>query len=356
MGFYTSSTVNENFVEDIYAEESQFDPGIKGAMEIIAENEENYSMLMKAIGINELRYFEENGTEIVYEGTTLSGFFTKAKEFFLNILAKVKGLFKKFISMIDSLILSDKDFIKKYRPTLLGINTKDFSFKGYNFTVDSKVVENADKKIDSYLSKLGFGRVDATPTNANEIEKINNLVTDWTSNKESHVETMRGEALGKSAKLTSKEFSETLFAMLRGNEDKPVEITKVNVNDYISIITSFKEAKTAAQNSFKVIEKRINDLVKELNAKEKEIGNTYGDDATANTGKAAAIRMISKYVEASKIHLNITQQVQGMMMSALKQESRQAKAVCVRLVSYKPKNEGFVYEGAESALSGVVFK
>lgn len=357
MGFYTSSTVNENFVEDIYAEESQFEPGIKGAMEIIVENEENYAMLMKVIGVNELRYFEENGTEIVYEGANASGFFAKIKEYFLKVLEKVKGLFKKFISMIDALIISDKEFVKKYRPVLTGINTKDFSYKGYEFSITPNFVTGGDSKVETYLngSSLGFNKIDVSPTDANDINKLETLVTSWTSNKEDHVDSMRGKALGDNAKLDTKEFMEKGFALLRNGEGKPVEINKVSVNDQLEIITNFKEAKKGAQDAFKAIEKRVNQLIKDLNSKEKEFTNAFNNDEAANKGRSVAIRAISKYVEASKIHLTIVQQLQGLMMSAYKQQYRQAKAVCVRLVNYKPKNEGFVYEGA-SAFEGLTFK
>lgn len=357
MGFYTNSTINENFIEDIYVEESQHDPGIKGAMAIIAETEENYATLMKAVGINELRYYEETGKELVYEGATLTGFFTKAKEFFLSVLTKVKALFKKFISMIDALIMNDKDFVKKYRAHLSGINTKDFEYKGYEFSKTELTgrVKSAAGSLDGYLTnKLGFKKIETVPTDAGDIENNKKIAENWTSSKDDHVETMRGLAVGDNAKYTQKEFSEKLFAKFRNGEDKPITINKVNVNEQLEIITNFKDAKKAAQDSYKVFEKEINNTIKDLNTKEKEIEKAINKDNAS--GSATAINVISKYVEASKVQLSILQQVQGMMMSALKQQSRQAKAICVRLVNYKPKNEGFVYEGVNSALSDVIFK
>ena len=40
---------------------------------------------MQTIGVSELAYFEEHGTEIVYEACGLSGFFAQVKKFFKDL-------------------------------------------------------------------------------------------------------------------------------------------------------------------------------------------------------------------------------------------------------------------------------
>lgn len=365
MGFYTNTgltSLNENFLEDIQVEASTHDPGIKGAMAIIAENEMNYATIMQAVGYDELRYFEENGTEMIYESSTLKDFFGKLKEFFMKVYEKVKGLFKTFIAMLDSWIRSDSDFVKKYRQHLLQVDTKGFEYKGFVFKLDGVKVADAATATQGYLNTNGMKETNVGP-HINGGEKIKeqiDIIERWRSTKEDHVEKMRGLAAGESsAKLTSKEFAEKLFTKLRGNEDKPIVIDKVDVGGLLEIISNFKDAKKKAETDFKALEKGINEIIKALNTQEKDIAKavpgTDAADKAKTEARSAAIKFAAEVAAAQKDRLAVLQTVQGACMSALKQQNRQAKAVCVKLVSYKPQKEGFSGIGS-SSLSNVTLK
>ena len=120
MGIYTSAGFSGSSV-DIYspAEEELCCEGFdinfyEASMVAVAESEAIYNNSMKEVGIAELRYFEENGQEMVYEPDDVKGFFGKIKAFFINLFQKIKGLIKKFIALFDSYTKSDKDFVNKY--------------------------------------------------------------------------------------------------------------------------------------------------------------------------------------------------------------------------------------------------
>ena len=124
------------------------------SMNIVIESEMNWNSLMRAVAVTELSCLEETGEELIYEASTGGGFLSKVKEFFVNLLAKIKGLFKKFFALIQSYTAGDKEFVKSYRATLLKINTTDFSYKGYEFThVDETAtkLEAADNEMITYI-------------------------------------------------------------------------------------------------------------------------------------------------------------------------------------------------------------
>lgn len=361
MGIYTTQSlygINENFLEDIHVEESMYDPGIKGATAIIVENERNFSELMKAVGIDELRYFEESGTEIIYESSRIKGLFTKIKEYFRTAFEKIKGLFKKMMALIDSWIKNDQDFVKKYRNTLLQVDTKGFEYEGYIHTLDKVELKSSADKTLSYLESSGMDSKNVGPhvKNAKKVEDQVNAIEKWRSNKEDHMDKLRGVAAGESSvKLNDKDFKEKLYEKLRNNEKDKVKIGKISVPSLLEIVSSFKDSKKILNDNMKALEKNINDIIKNLNDQEKSLSKDIpGDDKDAIKARATAIRFASEVASAQKSRLNILQIVNGAVMSALKQQNRQAKSMCVRLINYKPKNESFVSEGS-SLLNGVTF-
>ena len=82
---------------------------------------------------------ENSSYAAVYEGAIRDAF-TKVKEFFKKLWAKVKAWFHNVKRFFDSLIMSGKDFVKKYDADIKSAdkNLKDFSFKMYKY--DDKAI------------------------------------------------------------------------------------------------------------------------------------------------------------------------------------------------------------------------
>ena len=111
-GYVSESMVDMDSVDTQYCfEENAMD----SAYRIVAENTANWNSIMEAIGIDELIVYESTGSEIVYEAGTISGIFTKIKEFFKKLLEKIKGIFAKFMTVLNSWTKSEKEFVKKYK-------------------------------------------------------------------------------------------------------------------------------------------------------------------------------------------------------------------------------------------------
>lgn len=397
MGVYTNTTRSygtSSYVENTeIIEASDFLSVEECAMNIVVESEMNWNSLMRAVAVNELSCLEETGEELIYEASTGGGFLSKVKEFFVNLLAKIKGLFKKFFALIQSYTASDKDFVKKYRATLTKINTRDFSYKGYKFTnVDniSSELENADNKMIekiaaefashkdimnaisdvSTATAKSFNSLVNVPGLANKIGKIIKLDDD----PEDFNEKLRGaaaEGIGMSkGNRSASELNDDLFEYYRDGESSKDIIENVSVTDLLNQIDVTKSLRRDAEKQYKALTKAIDDKIKEVDKIEKQYVKMIPNKESLTTPAAREyvgklIRGINIYTGLLRQESSILQVINTAQLKALKDRNRQAKSVCVSLINYKPKNEGFYYDDEDgyssysegsSFVDNVVFK
>ena len=197
MGIYTSAGFSGASI-DIYspAEEELCCEGFdinfyEASMVAVAESEAIYSNSMKEVGIAELRYFEENGQEVIYEAVDVKAIFNKIKMFFKKLIDKVKAIFHAFIAKLSSFGSDDKKFVQKYEKEFSRKWNEvkdDFEFKGYKFTIKNDITgENLDiasdlNEIDPQrFSKGGYQTFARDGVSA---ESINNVITSIKDNRE----------------------------------------------------------------------------------------------------------------------------------------------------------------------------
>lgn len=350
-------------IEEIMPKYENFD---EASLCNILEADRNYQNIMEAIALNEYDYFQATGEEIVYEAGGLSSFFSKVKAFFVNLYQKIKGLFKKFIALIDSYVKDDKDFVNKYRRQLLSVNTKDFEYKGYEFD-DSKI---SGINIESCMNKA-YKETELPELNASstEIENVDDKLKK-VEDQSDMTDKMRGAALGQaggsSSPIDTGEFSKELFMLFRKGEDSKDTLDKISVSDQIGYIINYGDTKKKAEKSFKDLEKSINNTLRTLDKLEKDAvskvpGKTEDEKKKDfQDAQSKFVRGIHACITYTKIKLSIGQTINGALLTALKDRSRQAKSICVALLNYKPKNEsaGYYEESGiyGNALDSVVIK
>ena len=327
-------------------EECNYEPGIEAAWGIVTESEANYNRIMQAIGIEELCAYSETGRELVYEAVNVKGFIGKAKEFFMKMWEKIKGMFKKFFAMFDSYTKNDKDFINKYKTHLLKVNTKDFEYKGFNFTnLNYDVAKAAERALNPVT-------IDTSGTIAGNVEEELQKVSD----KSDIVEKMRGAAIGESS-LEAGEFTKELFKLFRSGEDSKETLDNINVSSLLSNISGNSGLKKEADKSYKDLEKKFKETLKTLDKLEKSLVK-----ATNDSESGAKVRYANTAIYFVKEQMGIAQIINGAKLTAIKDCNRQSKAICVALMNYKPKNEGFSFGYDEDVyneggfLSNVVIK
>ena len=319
-------------------DECVYEAGIEGAMNIVAESEYNWQKLMEATGIDELQYFVENGSEMVYEASG-TGFFAKAKDFFKKVWEKVKGLFRKFFGMFDAMVKDDAAFLSKYKNKLARVEIpSDFKIKGYNFTIDKKATIKDTTNGD-----------------------IANIVTTITDDKDGKLpeydsddinEQIRGIVLGDKGKYTDKEFSTTLFENLRNGESDKEDIENITVGQIVSALGSTKQLRKEAEKNFKDIKKTIESSIKTCEQAEKKALNGTDDTDT----KSLTISKEHRKIEVYRMLLNADQVANGATLTAIKQYGQQWKMTAAKLLKYiheSVEEDGDVV--SESHISNVDF-
>lgn len=312
----------------------------------ILESEENYNALMQMVGIAELAAYEATG-EVVYEASDISGFVSKAKEFFKKLWEKIQGIFKKFFALVGSFTKSNKDFVNKYKKDILTANTTNFEFKGYKFTLDKDIVGNASKKLDTIVDSYTVSDVSSLSDSQLE-EKIKAL-----QDKDEIVEEMRGAALDGKGKYDANEFRTALFEKFRNGESSPETINDINVGELITYLIDENSITKTAKRSYNSLKRDVEGAIKQLDRTTKaEIKDATGDDADK---ASKVIRCLSDRTFLLRTKLALLEAVNGALLTAIRDRSRQAKSVCVKLIGRKgPKNESSVMENG--FLSGVTFK
>jgi hypothetical protein len=352
MGVYSNNTSLGIDVNNIAEQVCHERVGIEAALAIVAESESNYNKIMQAVGVNELQYYEENGVEFVYEAADIKGFFSKIKEFFVKLLEKIKGLFTKFFAMINTWAKSDKEFVNKYKRDLSVVDTKNFKFQGYVFSnLDYDVAAGSNKAQGVANKAIGIAPGGSLENEGGLDEAIKGY-----EDKEKISDEMRAAFIGSGTELSAGEFAQELFKFFRSNEDSKQEIETVNVNELLTVIDGAAETKKQAEKAYKGIEKSISDSIKDVEKVEKELlkaipNKTDANETALSSKKVRVAHIISDFLRQNGSMASI---VNGAKMAAIRDLNRQSKAVCVKLLTYKPKNESSTVYHTEGGIFGNV--
>lgn len=323
--------------------ESPYELGLAGAMMHVYENECNYNAIMKAVGLSELKYYQETGKDLfVHEAGAFDGFIAKVKAFFKAVIEKIKSIFKKFVAIFDQYTLNDKQFVKKYGDQLIRKDLKDFEFSGYKFGDFAKVqrsVEAAGGKLKDYLDTYNMSHNKDSNYDNNTYDNKRYKDSDEVNEKK---ETERVKILGVSGKMDETEFKDKLTELLYGDDNKETfKLINISIRDQLSIIESTKDDIKNVEKTQKEIEKGINDLLKTLDKVPSEISKKYSYNSDKNLTDQQnkrinnAIQNISDFYDIGKSLSNDITVAFGMIVQAYKDRNRQAKAICVKALSYK---------------------
>ena len=330
--FYTITNVNESvdFLSDAQEVDFKHEANLEGALMNIYESEVNWNSLMKAVAMDELTHFVENGEMAVYEGARLDSFFAKMKEFFKSLWTKIQGFFNKFFAMIAQFVLTDKAFVKKYEKALRDKTTTGFEYKGYEFTnLDDS---NEMKQLAAQVMNSTQRVKDAKDLEPKSVEEIKAITKSLGENETKINDGYRGKMVKKSS-VEYDDYAKELYMYFRKGEDSPSTISGVNIDAQIKYISDAKDNIKAAKEDMNIYKKSINDVIDALNKAEKALGSADKEEDKAKN--SAISSCILKSIASTKSMLSIAQTYSGAKVSALKARNRQAKSVCVKVLSYK---------------------
>lgn len=412
MGIFTGNVTSSSV--DIYAptEHEIATEGVninfyEASVMAIAESEVFYNRAMKEIGIAEARYLAENGREMIYEAVDIKAVGEKLKNFFKKLIDKVRAIFHAFVAKISSWGSDDKKFVQKYEKEFSrkwNDVKDDFEFKGYKFSINltsnktafnnfkranfSEIIE--DQNASNLLKKSIEGGqndnivdvIKGYGNGENEITFIKKLIEEYKDNKDSIQGSLRAGVYGDFAEAYSvnkkeyasdsemddKDFSENMFELFRsGERDKEsIEKKDIMISDIITQLRNSKIFTTTAKKSCEAVTKDIQKAIDNIEKTVTAISRVTPEKGAEETAdfRSAYMGLFSTIneivVRPSKEYYV---KAQGILLQALADQSRQNKAIMVKVIAggKKMKNESYdytneSYSGSESFLDSIVIK
>lgn len=302
----TPSTIFEGMVDEF-----SHDTIEEASAILLAEQEENWTRLMKAVGMSELTSVIE-GEEVVYEGGRLESFKNAVIKFFNSVIEKLKKITVSFIEKVKKLDPVNKAFLKAFEGKLK----------------KAKETLPADYK----LSMQGFSaELDKTPE-YKDPESVRRSVED-----------AEGQNIKKAAENAvfsggeGDSFKKRVHSHLFGEKNT----VKVDVDEQISIIANTHTMKNQATAAYKNAEKEVKTMIKVSKAMK-----SGADDE----GK----KVMNETISFFKAYSTALTAYHHEFLSALGKRNSQAKRVCLTVLKdtakkkksesseKKPTNEGFV--------------
>lgn len=362
-----SSTVSLDAIK-----ESPYPLGYEGALMHVYENELNYYSLMKAVGLSEMKYYQETGGSLfVHEAGAFGSFIEKVKTFFKKVIEKIKSIFKKFIAAIDQYTLDNKKFVKKYGQEIMRKNLTDFEFEGYEFKTlndaSSKFTDNCEAvekfitglegihdKLEKGNSTLTYGTFAVFIGSASVPLKASMTSEEKTASYEMARGYLIGETGGK--RLDSDDYRDRLQELFYGDgKDGDKEtLDKINMREQLNYIDDSKKTIKEVEKKQKDITKHIENALKKLDKLPEEIRKYTKSDAGKAEIKANGLhqfydatngvddKKVEDYVKVTNNGLDIARSIAnditvgfGVLVQAYKDRVTQAKAICVKALSYK---------------------
>lgn len=394
----------ESFLPDVDAESLMMDESVEPCQEdnflvagarICAECTENMNRIMEACAIQEFCYFEENGTEMVYEGGALTSFIEKAKAWFIKLWQKIQGIFKKAIMIFSSKAKEDKDFVSKYKKELTKATHADYgdteiSIYKYIFynnwndltlektAVDESFIDDIQSSIcdaagaKELLSKInrleGIDKVEPDGKDKALLDDIRDLISkvnesDWKEDTKDHNRAVLIKKIDSSFsdnEVSSSEFNKVIAEVCQGDTSKD----SVNLSDAVNLAVPYLEkSKDIVNNLDKWLrswKKMIDNELNALKKTQRELDKTSSNkNSTDGEGRAAAYKhtLVSVAISMDEASKTMGTAFHSAVISQIKACSGQSKAICVKAVHYKkPKHESYAYteESTGSLLDNTV--
>ena len=350
-----SSTVSLDAIK-----ESPYPLGYEGALMHVYENELNYYSLMKAVGLSEMKYYQETGGSLfVHEAGAFGSFIEKVKAFFKKVIEKIKSIFKKFIAAIDQYTLENKKFVKKYGQEIMRKNLTDFEFEGYKFsklddeaskfTTASKNIETAVTNLENVHANIEKGTYAGLTFSTPSFATTNSILdgieigSSMTSEQKTAAqEIARGKLVGEAGgkRLDTDDFRDRLQELFYGDgKDGDKEtLENINMRTQLNYIDDSKTTIKKVEKNQKDITKHIDNALKKLDKLPNEMRKNFGDsnyNGVVKDEQQNLINLINNILDGARSASNDITVGFGVLVQAYKDRVTQAKAICVKALSYK---------------------
>lgn len=177
---YTADDLEEEELDDI---EEQY-------INLIVSNEQNFYNIMNVVAANEMNYYIENGTEMVYEEGKIKDFMKNVHKMIDTAWEKISKIFKTIKEKVDEFLDFSKKYAQKNKDVITGVSS---------YTLKDVVNVNQEKLDDDLYTNLAI-----------EMGQLKNRILKAEKIEASDIDEMRGAIVKKNTKLSSKEFGKAL--------------------------------------------------------------------------------------------------------------------------------------------------
>lgn len=296
-------------------------------MRIALENVENYHMIVEAIMMDEFNEYMTTNEEVIYEEGRIKKVTSAIKRFIENAWAKIKGVFDKVLTAIDTAVRSDKKFLEANREKIKNFKG-NVDFKGYNY-----------KNLDSnpYSSVIG-AFTNTVGSIFKYIDKSNNIAKtgDDKSLKdaiENLSDSLRGAAVDKGT-CTASDFTKELKMKFAGSSEK-VDVS-MSSDAVIKELETAKATKAKVKGAYNSVKSYFNNMIKSNNAMEKVAVNATSRKDVKESGVSAAIGLYNK---ACKDAITVCSQTVRVHLSAISASHRQTRAIASKMAGTKSESD-----------------
>ena len=242
---------------------------------IALENEQNFNAINNALMLNQISALE-SGRTYVSEGTIKDGW-EKIKEAIKKFWAKVKGVFKKLMDHINSIVLSNKSFVKKYRAVKVTKPTSGKKFTGFRYNLDCIRYSN----IISYLTNIHNMASDKDKTTSRTYTSATAIEF------KTIYDNMRGTIIGQRQGITAENFGMALKTALQGSANSEA-LPLDDFSRLLDRLETAKDVKKYAQNAYKEVETVVKDMLDTIK-KNENLHDDYISDYTKAHNQALSI-------------------------------------------------------------------
>lgn len=221
--------------------------------------------------------------EVVAEGA-IKDAFGKVKEFLKKLWDKVKAWFHNVRRFFDSLIMSGREFAKRYKKDIATADKtlKDFSYKMYEYDDDALDAIEKDLDVEGSAERI-FNAFNSASLNFSE-EELKKSIDEDNLAKVFGTRFIQGT---KAPKVTGRDdFDEAIFASFRNGATGPEDKEEIDITDlghYATILENSKAVSsldTMANKIDKMYKKAIK-KADDLEKDNKEYRKSLDDDKTA---------------------------------------------------------------------------
>ena len=322
-------------IESIPCEDDVDEALIRISMESVG----NFYAIANAITVDEFVHYVQTNEAVIYESGRISEIMDKIKEWIKKAWAKVKGVFEKAISWIDSQVRNDKKFVEKYKSKIK--NAKPVKMQAYKNVIGIRGdLSSMNDLIKSFRSATN-DIVKAT----DKVSKGEELSSDDKSVDASKVLTqIRGNLCSKS-EPTVEDFTKELKDAIIGSKSE-VTFDPSSVLDEVENAKASKAAIKKEYNKAKAFFK--NSMAQADIIKKAAINSTSRKEAK----EAGVMKLVGAWNTICKGCISLATTIERIFLKAVNISRSQAKAAARKMAGGEKEDDKDVKEESFSGFLG----